>query len=283
MVIESSQEVSNVLLESSLNFEGQPNKDILRQFFEAFLKGPLYVPNRAQNSQLSHQPEYPNEFVSVMGVQDSERVIIPVFSSPSFISEWASQNFEYRKFSGEQLLDILPQGWWLSVNPGQDVGKDISPWEIEMLKAGDRSFDELIQEIIDGESEDNALEISPLLPEEHNSFKQALIEYVKDITYVSELFLGSVKKEQSYEVIVGLAIDSVHTDQIESLRDKIRKFCEPYFIGNTPIKIIVDHNESNLLLGTFADILPVYSQSTSTKSSLLSKTIGLFRPFKKKS
>lgn len=130
-------------------------------FFKAFLAGPLFVPERFQSAQLTHSPKYPNEFFGLLGVQGSDQVFIPAFSRPEYIEEWCGSKLSYQEMTGAALVERVPQDWWISINPGLDVEKELSPWEIEQLKYGEEAIDQIVQENFSS-SESKLVRIEPI-------------------------------------------------------------------------------------------------------------------------
>lgn len=253
------------------------DKDAARLFLTEFLKGPIFVPERYQAADPAGAPAYPSDLVWVMGLQDSDRVIVPAFTDPEMIDAWAGGALTYRSPSGKALLDAVPDGWWLWLNPGEDIEKEFSPWEINELRQGPGSFDAVLDEIFPGEIIE-PLAVHPLKKEERPDLKNALIEFAQTAPEIRRVFIlseegkdfeGTVKTR----LLVGIEADVKNSDEAEALRESVFNHASPMQIGSDPIKVLVGQDaDDGLYLSLFKGTEPIYSRPSSS---------GLIRAAKK--
>jgi len=277
----SSTEASNVALEDAIADASQGKVEFIKTFFRALIAGPLFVPERYQKQKLSYSPNYPNDFVTIMGIQDGERVVIPAFSNPELIQAWAGEEFTFRKLSGEDLLKIIPEDWWLCINPGQEFDKELSPWEISKLKSGEAAFAEIISEIT---SEDTAtsLEISHLAPEEYPELRQTLIAFAEKEAEINAIYIAKEKENiledsKMETILIGVELVNVDSKQIEDMRDAVQAIAAPLLIGNAKLKVVSGLSGSQLFLGVFREFTPIHQKAKASFYSLLTRFTTLFK------
>lgn len=241
------------------------DKDSARLFLELFLASNIFVPDRYQSSEIAGAPAYPNDLIWVMGLQDSDRVIVPAFTDPSMIDVWAGGSLSFRSPTGQSLLDAIPEGWWLWLNPGFDVEKEFSPWEISELRRGPGSFDVVLSEIFPEEIVE-PLSVSPIPETEYQSLKEALKAFALAAPAVRKIFLlreegkdfeGSIKTQ----LLIGIEADVLNSDEADSLREAAHSSVATHQIGADPIRVMVGRDaKDGLYLSLFKGVEPIYSR-----------------------
>ena len=253
----------------------------VRGFFQAFLEGPLFVPERVQEMPLSHEPKYENAFLNILGVQDQDRVVVPAFSQPEYIEEWARIALKYRTCTGTQLCEMIPAGWWLCVNPGAEVEKEISPWEINLLRGGSQNLGALVEEI--RSSEDiGAFHLYPIEPNAFPELRANLIRCVSTISEVKKLYLLKGRSlnfdENPLEtLIVGVELGQDSGSLAKQIREQVYSVTSLSQIGGEPFRVLVaSPSESSLTLGLLrrGDLIYVRELDIQKRGSIVSRILG---------
>ncbi|RMG42198.1 MAG: SseB family protein [Candidatus Dadabacteria bacterium] len=252
----------NVLIEQSMQsaLEGEPVA--VRCVLQGFLDGPLYVPERYQYAPMSDSPNYPNDFVTVLGVQNGERVIVPVFTASELIKEWCGNDLKYKKITGEKLITMLPEGWWVCINPGSEVEKELSPWEISKLGEGPGSIDEIVEDITDA-IETVGLEIRIPDSEEYSEIKAALVSKVLSMSQITALSLLEEigLDENGNELkrpVVGVQLRTEAFKERENLHDELEATVASFRIGQEAVKFVYGSSKEDISLSIFNCVKPFY-------------------------
>lgn len=259
-------EEQNSLIEENALKAAEGEAAALALMLRGILDGPLYVPNRRQSSELTFKPKYPNELVSIMGVDDRERVVTPVFSRPAFIVEWCGQQLAYSRHTFQSLASVLPAGWWLTINPGQDIEKEISPWEIEKLREGERAIPEVIDELSRETSIDQSIEIrSP--DGRYKELQSALSDAARANPKIISLYLAvessqTIEQKERETLLVGIECSALNQNELEAIKIDFEKISDLHLVGDNESKIFAGKRGSSIILGVFKGILPFYTAAS---------------------
>ena len=268
--------MNNLPVEENLQAASEGNQAALEKVLKGILTGPLYIPDRVQSHKLSHQPVYPNDIVNIMGIQDKERVIVPAFTSATLIENWFGSALQHRTFTGAGIFSVLPEGWWICINPGQEVEKDLSPWEISKLKEGENGIKEIIAEISSDDSIVQSISIAPLPENEFLDLKKKLIDFAVKDSEILSLYILKEKSltidEQVLEKVLIGAECNKNQDEIERTKDALQSICDLNLIGNTGSKVLAATPGNNIILGVFKGTAPFYK----SEISFLKKIIKVF-------
>ncbi|MCB0317184.1 MAG: SseB family protein [Bdellovibrionales bacterium] len=224
-------------LESLIAEAFHGDKISAKEFFQEFLGYNLLVPLRHQKLKLSNSPDYPNDFISVLGVKEKETSFVPVFSNAEYIFEWCGQNLEFKELSGKQIIDIVPENWWLVLNPGREFEKEFSPWEIEKLKQGSENIPEIIEDIFSDE-DDLEFEILPVDSIEVEELKKQLISFSKKEKSIEQIACVIEKVNQEEERI--LFSITLSDDFNLEIKNQITSIIEQALIGGKNHRIVFD-------------------------------------------
>jgi len=212
-------------------------------FFDAFLSGPLYVPERKQRAPLSNVPRYPNEFLNILGISERERTIVPVFSSAQKMNSWFGTPLAYRTLSGQELLSLIPEGWWIAINSRDDFEKEISPWEIENLKEGRDGIPAVVAEILEAER-GGTLNLAPVKDSEYLELRTSLTEFASRTKNIEEIFIAVEEQDGSpLRILIG-----VQQGRNASTLEDVKQLVKKSLIGDLPSEII-DMSTDQLLSG----------------------------------
>ncbi|MCB0321571.1 MAG: SseB family protein, partial [Bdellovibrionales bacterium] len=236
-----------------------PSHSTLVEFYRQFLSSDLLVAERQQLRDLSSGAAYPSDFTSVLGVLSGEETFIPAFCEHSDVSDWFSDELNVIRISGKELCKRAPQGWWITLNPGSDYGKEFSPWEITRLKEGDPGIEEIVADH----------EATPALPLEFRylsqmeleSLQEKLCDKLKEVNGLLEFYVGK-KLLDKEEMLVFAAIQS--TDRGDSLYEEIHSILSLALIGDVAFEVFVGYSlRDSAELALFQYVPPFYSSTLS--------------------
>lgn len=257
-------------IEESMVLALDGNRSATAKFFEQFLTDSLYVPERFQAMPVSDQPRYPNEFMNILGLEDGDRTIIPAFSRVNLIEEWCGQELQHKAITGRELLSLVPEEWWVTVNPGLDIEKELSPWELSQLKAGSSSIRILLEELYPPDQPE-ILEFEEVEETDYPELKKVIIKKAKEHPEISKLYLAKIEEDEATVLILGVEASGEDVISTDELEDSLRRVIDLAQIGGDPVRIrIGDSVEGNLLLGAFSKVNPFYSAAKKQSFSLAS-------------
>lgn len=250
------------------------DREATRAFFSELFQARLYIPDRHQPGTPMKEVPYPSNFNYLLGVEAEERFIVPAFTSEQFLIEWGG-HLIFREMTGERLLQTIPDGWYCVLNPGQEVEKEFTPWEIEQLRLGP----EAIQEILDELAMDESLVIRrtvPLRAGEAGGLRASLEEYGQRTPAVRHLYLLKEESEDerekiSIKYIVGVAIHSAESAKLDEYVEEIRALSRIAQMGDTEVAVYGGlEGTHTLLLSMFKGVDPLYSSSQESLEGLKS-------------
>jgi hypothetical protein len=240
------------------------DESALTLLYEGLIEGPLYVPRRFQAQRMTDQPAYPSDLVDVLGLAEGDRVVVPVFADAGAIEQWCGNKLLYREMNGKRLAEAIPDGWWAVLSPGSEGEKDLSPWELEQLRAGVQAVPALIAELRDAEIVE-PLEVAPAQGEEYAALRDALLEYCKAHEEIERLWVLKesgldLEERRVTRVLIGAELGaSVGGTQLETITAELRATADRAQIGGDAAKVFVGSGRDALILGAFRGAEPLYA------------------------
>jgi len=234
-------------------------------FYETLINESVIVPERHQNVALSHNPEYPNEILNILGIKNNDRIIVPVFLSPEYIETWCGQKLLFRKMFFSALIDVLPPKWWICLNPGQEITKEFSPWELERLKSGTHEIPEILAELFGDLLPSATLSFEPQGPE-YDNLKELLSDAGKEFPEVREIRLiaqmnEAVTETQKTMLLLGVLVDPGSKERRTLIRDYLINTAHLALIGLEEFRVFLGSSiEDDISLSLFAKIKPFYTR-----------------------
>lgn len=274
------QQLTMVLLDAA---DGRPSA--IEAFFDILLRSTVYVPIKAQTisspenglKEIGGKGAGTTNFASVdyMGNQ-----CIPIFSEERFVEDWSEADFTCIKKEFKVLLQLLGDEMWLYINPGQDVGKELTEWEIERLRKGPDAIPELAA----------ALNESPIGEIEVNTNSQAfpklyekLLPVFQVYSELEEAFIVSVKEggDEIERPMVGLLWGKTNPAKKKYIRGEVEDTVQAYLEDSGGSVFIIDDldNDDSPNHTLFSDAKPVYLNKPIKPDS---KIAGLFNAIGKK-
>lgn len=258
-------------LEELLKRSADGDKTAAKEFLSQFLTTKVYVPERHQNHPLSHSPEYPNEFFTLLGVHQNETTSIPIFTEASGIKEWSGHELLYKEISVTKLLVIIPDNWWLTYNPQSEFGKEFSPWEVEQLRTGADAIDDIVSEIYLDEGV-KPLELVEVSKEEYSPLKDALKIYAESKPQISEIYLFRHGTEEHLHVGVTITDEA----RRETIQEELESLVGRELIGGETYQVFVNKKDktSDIISMLYSKGAPFYRGKS---NNFLNKLLKLFK------
>lgn len=161
----------NNLIEEALSGSYESAK----KFFQVLLKAELTAIDRYSPKLSNSKADYPSSTFPYYSVYHDAKNILPIFTRPERIPAWTEKPLETKATNFATLTNILPENWWIIINPNSDAEKELSPWEIEKLKLGENSIPEIIEELFSDDSGITA-DFIELEEDEYTNVKESLIK-----------------------------------------------------------------------------------------------------------
>jgi hypothetical protein len=251
-------------------FEG--NRSSCEQFLRQFLDTELIVPDRHQSNIQSTNPEPFSPFYPFFSYEFEGETFIPCFEKEEQLTEWCSKPLTYRRSLGLRLIDLIPPNCWLVFNPGSEVEKPFSPWELSLLRLGsDEAIAEVISELFDTPTEE-LLDANVLFSEEHPQLFAELQKICEnrpqiDKAWILEVGLIQDSDTPANEVLVGFLVtknlkNELKETEIDELQATLQNLLAPLMIGRGSLRVVVLTEISEGIFGPlFKAHAPVFDRS----------------------
>ncbi len=229
-----------------------------------FLETQFLVPEREQPHPLTHPTTYPNELFQLLGIAHGDQSFVPIFCTEEEIKDWSGLELRTRQVYGKQLLQSIPEGWWITLRPGAEVGKEFSPWEISELTKGPEAIDTVVAEIFDSE-EVTPLEYKEPGEDEYTELKENLTTFALDNPEIQTLSL--LEHEDQNLLQLGAGISSL--EKRTEIEEQLETICKRALVGDIQSRVLVfQSNETSAIALLFMKSKPFY---TVQKPSFLSR------------
>ncbi len=209
-------------LGQSLKKASEGQEADIQEFFINLLNAKIFVPSVNSSSPtptVGHTKT--EEDTNYVFIDYEEARCVPIFSSEEFLLEWAEKELPFTEEPFSQFLWKMPHNTWAYLNPGQEIGKELSPWELELLKLGPDSIEELIHGVKETEQEDFEIEDAT---EVLNQAKIPLENILEAYPTIEECFLLSLKEAetQSERALLGIRHNAeLDLEKREQIRNEI--------------------------------------------------------------
>ena len=211
-------------------------------FYECLWESEVYVPLELSGTEQTIQSAAGEKF---MGVIVEGRRTVPVFSTLTTLEQWAGHDgFAVTKHSFKTLVQLVAADTWLHLDPGQEIGKEFSSWEIEQLRrAGLAAVNEIVSEqgklSYEVEIEDHQ--------ELYQGIKKKLQVVFESYREIKEGFAIKMKDTDHPQGIPVIAVkqEGMSAERLKMLQEEIAGIC--YYDAETGVEPVVISN-----LGTAA-------------------------------
>lgn len=236
-------------------------------FFEQLLRSDVFVPvkpgSQAEGWNGGALPEVGEGGLSQFGfatVEYEGSECLPIFTEESFVAHWAEREQASVLRSFHSLVWTVGKDVWLYLNPNQEVGKEITPWELETIREGG---EEAVSELVAALSEEPLADIevrsgNELFPK----LRQSLIGAVEIHPEIEEAFLVAVKEggSEHERPMVGIRYSKVAQAKRDYVKQEIEAIAKDFESeGAAYIFVIDDLGERSSPNHTlFAESVPFY-------------------------
>ncbi len=234
-------------------------------FFELLLNSKLFVPQRKQNASFKNIASYPNDFFNFLALNFEESVFVPAFITLEQMSEWAGNELEYREIESSRLFEIMPSDWWLILNPGCEIHKDISPWEIERLKKGTKEIPEIVEELLSAK-EFEGFSVETPDQSEFTDLKLELTKQAEQEPHIRNLYLlkeqGLAQDENvTQRLLIGFELIVDDPNEARRIEEQLQLLCDRAQIGAEKVRVMQLSQNNHSAKGIFFGVQPFFSRS----------------------
>lgn len=237
----------------------------LLDFYQTLLSSEVFVPlgelmlktGLPEVAQGSGVPHLLRKGYCVVQHQGNPTLVI--FSRAEFVSVWAEREQDSQPRIFKDLLPLLGSDVWVYLDAAQEVGKEISPWEIEMLRNGPEAIPEIVALL--GEEEEVDYTIIPAEQERYQDFKNQLRPILEIYPELKEAYLLLIKDsdESRERPMIGLKYSEIDQAKKDYLRNEI-DICSQQVLAVDEQVFIVDDlaNETSPNRRLFEEATPFY-------------------------
>ena len=256
-------------IEAALKAASVGSIEILKDFYKLVLNSILYVPavetKHAKKMLEIGQDNFENLGLVVVDVDGKK--VLPCFTRIELLKAWTDREEPLAiKKQFVTLLTLCNEEVWLHLNPGDEWGKEFSPWEISLLRQGEDSIADIIQEL--KEEENSEIEVK-FAGEEYDDLRHRLRIVFEAYTEVEEAFLVEVDygDDTQPKPLLGLVLSEVGESRKQSLGEEIdmcaRNSLDPY----REVMLVLDlANTQSPNWGMLEERTPFYIKQVSSKT-----------------
>lgn len=176
----------NLLEEALIKAANSDNKSDIATFYRTLLQSQVFLP---PSTSFETENEQNHDFLVI---QSKTRFCIPIFTTQESVAAWSGNDLAVITKDFKALLWLIPDQCSLHLNPGQDIGKEFSFWEIEQLRKGEQAIDEIIEELDLEFLPDVNIRTAPELPA---TVMQRILGMLDAFEQIEEAYLTSVVPE----------------------------------------------------------------------------------------
>ena len=230
-------------------------------FFMTLLRSKVFVPTGIRGkSEVPLVGNLDTRDVGMVTTQYEGDPCVPIFSELEFLYSWMGYEAPYRAIDFSSLLWLVPKNHCLYINSGQEIGREITAWEIEMLKeGGEEAIAEIVLCCMDECSYGVEVNSDSRL---FADFKRALIPIFEVYPELIEAFIVGVKEEGAKleRPVIGLRYKEATSEQKKYIKSEIERTAAELIPAEQGVLMIVDDLESDSCSAAafFEDAKPCY-------------------------
>lgn len=196
--------------------------------------------------------------VTVPTMQVDGRTVVPVFTSEDAFSAWSDGQHHCLSLIGADVVDSVPRGAGMLINPGQPFCLELSPPELETIVRVANGVPAAVE---------NSPKASAVKPRKSankisGTLLPALQELFKSFPAVVEAFSVPVKTPTS-DVVLGLLTDGLKPDQRFELLGQIAEISRRIFGNVGAVEVFDDlHSRVSTSWELFQAQTPFYSRQS---------------------
>ncbi len=216
-------------------------------FFQTLLRSEVYVPvkpgSQAESWKGGALPEVGEGGLSQFGfatVEYEGSECLPIFSEEEFVAHWAEreQGSVLKEF--KSLIWIVGSDLWMYLNPNQEVGKEITSWELEAIREGG---EEAIKDLVAALNDEPLADIevrsaNDLFPK----LRQSLIGAVDIHPEIEEAFLVAVKEggSEHERPMVGIRYSKATKPKRDYVKNEIEETAKDFESEGAAYVFVID-------------------------------------------
>lgn len=240
-------------------------------FFSALLESSVYVPLQAglQAPRNLAKIGAGEDHIAKLGfatVEYQGSVTLPIFTQEEFVSDWAEAETAVVEQQFQSLLWLLGEETWLYLNPAQEVGKEITPWEVEQLKKGASAVPELVA-ALNEELEEPDLIVTPA-DDAFPELKNKLLPILQIYPELAEAFLVTLQEsaESDLKPALGIKYQGITEAKRVYLRSELENASKNYLAGHQQLFLVDDlDNAQSPNWKLFSESTPFYISQLASK------------------
>jgi hypothetical protein len=261
-------------LTSLLEAAAKGKAEAAKSFLETLLKSDVQVPLKVGADNKKDTPKKLSQDLLTVNVDG--RTVLPIFSSDLALTNWADEMpLGSTTVAFAELINLVDPTHWLHLDPNQEFGKELSPWELALLRKGVEALDEILAELDfnEGFEVENS-------SKEYLELKHHFSVLFEAYPWVKEAFLvKATHGEDKTQPLLGLKLlpkpsAEVRDDKREQLRSEIDSIALDQGINIQLVDDLGETNSPNQRL--FKDINPFY-----IAQELLPNNAGLWSRLKR--
>lgn len=227
--------------------------EALNRFYQTLLETEIVVPDRSNTDSLkgSVGADYPRSSIPWFAIKgkisdseqssgDEERNIIPFFSAVGGIEVWCGRQLTNSLVLFKSFIQSVPDDWWLCLNPGHELEKEFSPWEIGLLKQGVEAIPEIIADWQD-QLEPRSANVEPLADDKYPLVIKCLKDFgmaEKSVRAISALLETSQTEDGEFRsILIGCEATGVNETELIELTDRLNNVLRLTTIGEDPFRV----------------------------------------------
>lgn len=257
----------------------------IRDFLNLLLESKVFVPidpGTLEGHPVPHEVgENATKSMGFLVIESGGNDLVPVFSDLKYGESWSEEKVTFEEKDFKTLLNSIDKETWLYLNPGQNVGKEFSTWEIELLRQGKDAIEEVVVELSDVSDLGVEIDATNAYTELQGQFRSVL-EIYKEI---KEAFLISIREGEDapWKPLLGIYREGLSDSKVEYIREELRAIAESSLDDEIDLVVVDDlANAGSYHAKLFEDTKPFYIAQEELKSEPFSvKT--LFNKVKKDS
>ena len=206
-------------LTTLLQIAASGDPSAVKDFYTELLNSSVFIPLQAAQ---------PLRFV------DNDHTCIPAFFSDTSALLWAEGKYPVEKRAFRQLLQSIRENEWMLLNPGEELGKELSPWEISTLLQGPESIEELISELEFLPNVEVDVDHSTSLCPRFREQARSILDQYPPITEAFLIRVTTREPNETEKIMLGLKSTNLHPSKESAMLQELQDLA---------------HNSSELLGG----------------------------------
>ena len=211
-------------------------------FFDALLRTEVFVPlvpNRSTSDRAAIIGDGQIESEGLQTIEYEGQQCLPIFTEKAFVEAWAEREIPCTKKSFSGLLWLVPEDAWMYLNPGQEIGKELTAWELSQLRIGAESIPDLVLALEEGSYGDLEIKNGEDLFDELKAKIRPTLELYPEL---EEAFLVGAREPGSelFKPMLGLSWGKVNQAKKIYIKDELENIGSDFFSDPAMQMIVVD-------------------------------------------